>query len=195
MSDQIPEAIRRQFADFQAFRRALTQESDRGCALFAAAFLDTALEQLVRASLLQSKKVDEDLLEGTAPLATFSARIKLSYYLGLISAECRAELDTIRKIRNDFAHDASLISFDTQSIADRCLNLGYSYHDSDHRPRGHFTASTSRLLALIQRLTAAAKPPTVRSDDRPTAEEKAANRKGISAMIEQLLPLKNSEKL
>lgn len=196
MSTQdLSESIRKQFAEFKEFRRALTQESDRGCALFAAAFLDTTLEQLIRAVLLDSKRVEEDLLQGTAPLATFSARIKFSYYLGLISAECRSELDIIRKIRNDFAHDASLISFDTPAIANRCRGLSYSYHESSHRARGHFTASTSKLLAIIQRLTAETKRATLRPDDRPTEAEKAAVREGVAAQFKELYPAADPEAL
>lgn len=174
---------KRQIDEFKAFRRALTQESDRGCALFAAAYLDTALDQLVRASLVENNKIGNDLLEGTAPLSSFSARIKIAYYLGIISAECRVDLDAIRKIRNDFAHDASLILFETQSIAARCRNLGFSYHETAARPRAHFTSSASRLLGIIHELTRTIKRPIAKPDDRPTEAEKLAYREHIKATV------------
>jgi hypothetical protein len=187
MTAAIPEALQKSQAEFLAFRRALTDESDRGCALFAAAYLDAALEGLLRASVLEGKKVDEELFEGASPIATFSGRIKLAYYLGWISAEFRSDLETIRKIRNDFAHDATILSFDTQSIADRCRNLGFSYHEPAARPRAHFTSVASRLVVTIHGLTIKAKRPTPKPDDRPSEEEKMAARKQAQAALEAAL--------
>lgn len=187
MSTEVPEALQKQYAEFREFRRALTDESDRGCALFAAAYLDTALENLLRATVLESKKIDEELFEGTAPLATFSGRIKLAYYLGLISSEFRADLETIRKIRNDFAHDATILSFDSQSIADRCRNLGFSYQDAAARPRAHFTAAASGLIATIHAMTIGAKRPKPRPDDRPSEKDKATARERAKAAADAAL--------
>jgi len=184
MTNAVPEALQKQCVEFLAFRRALSDESDRGCALFAAAYLDTALEGLFRASVLEGKKIEEELFEGSSPLATFSGRIRLAYYLGLISAEFRADLETIRKIRNDFAHDATVLSFDTQSIADRCRTLGFSYQEADARPRAHFTAAVSRLVATIHGLAIKAKRPAPKPDDRPSDNEKAAARKRAQAAVE-----------
>lgn len=187
MTTEVPEQLREKYAEFVAFRRALTNESDRGCALFAAAYLDSALEGLFRATVLQSKKVDEELFEGTSPLATFSGRIKLAYYLGLISAEFRADLDTIRKIRNDFAHDATILGFETQSIADRCKNLGFSYHEPAARPRAHFTTAACGLVATIHGQTVRAKHAAPKPDDRPSESEKAAARAQAQADAEAVL--------
>lgn len=191
MATAIPEVLQKQYAEFVAFRRALSEESDRGCALFAAAYLDSALEGLFRSSVVEGKKIDEELFEGSSPLATFSGRIKLAYYLGLISAEFRADLETIRKIRNDFAHDATLLSFETQSIADRCRNLGFSYQEPTARPRAHFTAAASGLVATIHGLTIKAKRPTPKPDDRPSEKEKATARKRAEAAVQEALQAGN----
>ena len=191
MATAVPEALQKHYAEFVAFRRALSEESDRGCALFAAAYLDAALENLFRSSVLEGKKIDEELFEGSSPLATFSGRIKLAYYLGLISAEFRADLETVRKIRNDFAHDATLLSFETQSIADRCRNLGFSYQEPTARPRAHFTAAASGLVATIHGLTIKAKRPTPKSDDRPSDKEKATARKRAEAALQEAVQAGN----
>jgi hypothetical protein len=58
--------IKKQRGEFLAFRQALTKESDRGCALFAAAFLDKTLSDLLYLSLVNDKKVERDLFEGNA---------------------------------------------------------------------------------------------------------------------------------
>lgn len=178
MPTTVPQFLKRQFEEFTAFRKALTHESDRGCALFAAAYLDKALSELLYLSLVTDKKIEKDLFEGTAPLSAFSARIKMAYYLGKISKECRADLDTVRGIRNDFAHHATIISFDDQSIADRCRNLQFSYHDKkDARPRAHFTSAACGILAMVQMTGLKSQAPQVKADDRPSEAEKEATRK------------------
>lgn len=183
MSEATKEFLMRQFAEFAAFRRALTNESDRGCALFASAYLDKALSDLLFLSLVNSKKIDSELFEGNSPLATFSSRIKMAFYLGKISAECRGDLETIRKIRNEFAHDANLISFDTQSIADRCRNLGFSYQSKESRPRSHFTAASSGILGRLHMTALKSVAPTVKPDDRPTEEEKVKARENAKKAL------------
>lgn len=135
---------------FTAFRKALTAESDRGCALFAAAYLDKSLSDLICVSLVENKKIEEDLFKSQGPLSTFSARIKFAYYLGKISPSERRDLDVIRAIRNDFAHHAEEMTFDTQSVRDRCTNLVHQWHEAGAESRGKFTAAVSGLLASIQ---------------------------------------------
>jgi len=134
---------------FSDFRKALTSESDRGCALFAAAYLDKSLSDLLYVSLVENKKIEEDLFKSQGPLSTFSARIKFAYYLGKISPSERRDLDVIRAIRNDFAHHAEEMTFDIQSVRDRCTNLVHQWHEASARPRGKFTAAVSGLLASI----------------------------------------------
>ena len=89
------EFLQKRKEEFFAFRQALSKESDRGCALFAAAYLDSALSDLLFLSFVESKKIEDDLFEGNAPLSAFSSRIKMAFYLGRISAECRAVLEQL----------------------------------------------------------------------------------------------------
>jgi DNA-binding MltR family transcriptional regulator len=183
---QSEDFISKRHQEFIAFREALTKESDRGCALFAAAYLDTALSDLLYCSFVESKKIEVELFEGTAPLSSFSSRIKLAFYLGRISAECRADLDTIRKIRNDFAHNIALISFNSQSIADRCRNLGFSFHLREANPRGHFTSAASGILAIIQTAALQSIAPVQKADDRPSEADKEGARKVAQEFMARL---------
>jgi hypothetical protein len=75
--------LAKQQRETEAFRKPLSAESDRGCALFAAAYLDSSLSDLLYVSLVAKKKIESDLFDGTNPLMTFSSRIKMAYYLGL----------------------------------------------------------------------------------------------------------------
>lgn len=162
---------------FIAFRNELTQESDRGCALYAAAYLDKAISDLLSRSLVMNKEIEKDLFTGTAPLSSFSSRINFAYYLGKLSPSMRRDLNLIRKIRNDFAHSAEHLTFESEKIANRCKELQYSYHDANHRSRGHFTAAACGILATIEVTGLLAEAPKELPDKIPTDEAKEEIRK------------------
>src|SRR5262249_9675633 len=83
----------------------LAKESDRGVALIGAALLDAALESMLRRYFVDdAKTVEELLLNEGGPLSSFSARIKVAYCLGLFARNIFRDLDTVRGIRNEFAH-------------------------------------------------------------------------------------------
>lgn len=99
------------------------KESDRGAVLICTAWLDDALELLLRNRLVDDKASVDKLFGIDRPLGTFSSRITMAYCLGLINEELRKDLDTIRGIRNEFSHVRKPLSFEDQSIKDRCNNL------------------------------------------------------------------------
>lgn len=186
MNEKIQDYVVAQTQKVVQFRQALTPESDRGCALFAAAHLDVRLSDLLYVSLVENKDIDKDLFEGTAPLSNFSSRIKLAYYLGLISRNCRRDLDIVRGIRNDFAHKPEIISFETQSIRDRCKNLSFSYQEKDADPRSHFTAAVMRVLSHIHMATLTTTPHTEKPDDTPSEEDKKGHRELIEKIVAKI---------
>ncbi len=186
MDKEVAEHLDAQKRKVQSFRKALTSESDRGCALFAAAYLDKSLSDLLYVSLVENKNIEKDLFDGTAPLAMFSSRIKLAYYLGLISQACRRDLDTIRGIRNDFAHYPEIISFQNQSISDRCRNLSFSYHQKEAEPRSHFTAAVLGVLAQIHSVTLTTIAHTEKPDDSPSEADKEEHRKRVEAIMKEV---------
>jgi hypothetical protein len=51
-------------------------------------------------------------MTGDAPLATFSAKIRLAYALSIFGSSTRDDLDTIREIRNAFAHSTRPLASD-----------------------------------------------------------------------------------
>lgn len=136
-----------------AFRTSLSAESDRGCALMAAAFLDSQLEELLRLCLVPDKDVSEELLSASKPLGTFSARIDMAYALGKIGPKARRDLHLIRKIRNDFGHDPNPIDFSLPLIANRCRELHFTHHDKKAKSRSRFTNAVHGVLACIHSST------------------------------------------
>ncbi len=107
--------------DLNVFSTGFRAESDIACAVLGAALLDARLESLYNRRLRCFK---EELLSSNGPLGAFSARIKLARALAWISEDVRFDLDQIRSIRNEFAHNFDHeLSFANQSIADKCRTL------------------------------------------------------------------------
>jgi hypothetical protein len=91
--------------------------------LVASAWIEDSLEALLRANLAPDPKGADRLLRTDGPLGSFAAKVSLAYSLGLIGPDMRDDLDTIRSIRNEFAHFRSGVSFRDQSVRSRCKKL------------------------------------------------------------------------
>ena len=96
----------------------LPAATDRAAALVAAQFVEHALEKSI-ATHLANGFDEKEIFEGPgAPLGTFSAKIAMAAALGIIQRAEREDLDTIRNIRNAFAHSMTHISFDDKPVID-----------------------------------------------------------------------------
>ncbi len=132
-----------------AFRQTLSPETDRGCALMAAAYLDSRLGEWLALYFVDDPKVANKSLSQDGPLSTFSSTIELAYLLGLLSPRESQALNLIRKIRNEFAHIPEPTSFGHQKIASWCKSLetlGF-YKRGNHRAM--FTGAVMMVLAAI----------------------------------------------
>ncbi|NLS13847.1 hypothetical protein HGP28_13195 [Vibrio sp. SM6] len=109
--------------DVLDFRKTLTHESDRAAALMSAAYLDEQLKTLLNRKLVDDAKVKERILGTSGAIDSFSSRIDLAYLLGLIPKNFRDDLELIRRIRNEFAHTAQKMDFETDAIKSRCFLL------------------------------------------------------------------------
>lgn len=117
MSDAIP-----------VFRK-LAGETDTGIAIVSAAYVDDCLKRLFSLNVdTSSRKIFKVITEFNGPLGTFSSRIDLAFAFGLISKNTHQRLNSIRKIRNDFAHHPFGISFNTEKIKNKILGI-----DLDHK--------------------------------------------------------------
>ena len=140
------------FGDLSEYFRLLRKETDRGCAMIVAAHLDDKLGELLKACLIQDKEYEEEIarfFKDPEPLGTFSARIKLAHYLNIISSQVRKDLDTVRKIRNDFAHKLDFENFNTQSIKGRRMNLQHDLLEDNKYPRERFINAANVLIVFI----------------------------------------------
>jgi DNA-binding MltR family transcriptional regulator len=146
--------------DWRGILLELKNSTDRGAAIVGAAVLDTMLEQLLRLFLVEinGDKEETAMLGPNGPLGSFGTKIRMSYYLGLISADERADLKIIQDIRNDFAHRWRDGLFSDKKTADRCANLRYANKKWatematagwSNTSRDWFIASTVGLIQLL----------------------------------------------
>lgn len=117
-------AARRSF-DIQRFVNELDRElghaSDRGLPLVAVAGLERLLELLLSAAVPENR--DPGALFGAnGPLQTVADKTITAHTLGLIPDDEKRELDLIRRVRNQMAHDLD-VSFVTSEVAARCREM------------------------------------------------------------------------
>jgi hypothetical protein len=98
------------------------EKNERAAAIVGAAFLDTILEHILIAFMVDDEREVPKLLGIERPLATYGSRTTLAYCLGLIPRTIRDDLRLIGKIRNRCAHDLRA-SFDEEPIRTWCLSL------------------------------------------------------------------------
>lgn len=94
-------------------------ESDRIMAIVGAAHLEGVLEEIIAARL---PVLDVDLRKklfsalGGGILATFASRVHMARALGIVDGDAYEELKLIAKIRNAFAHQVGVASFDNPVV-------------------------------------------------------------------------------
>jgi len=102
---------------------SLKEESDRGCIIVAAAWIDDDLKTKISSFLLTKAEKNDELLHETNALGNFSDRIDVAYRLGLIQKDTRKVLHILRKMRNDSAHKRVINSFDKPAIKNRTIDI------------------------------------------------------------------------
>ena len=103
----------------------LTKESDRALAVIAAAYLDHLLEILIANEFKLASDAERDNLFKfpAGMLHSFAFKTRFAHMTGLITNDQKQDLNTIRDIRNGFAHELIGMSFDTKEIAKSCNKL------------------------------------------------------------------------
>lgn len=162
-------------AAFNLWLRDFRAESDRAAVILGAAKLDLALYQLLVSVFLPSTTGRDELLDTDQPLSNFSSRINLAYRLGLIDRAFARSLHIIRRIRNDFAHEAVGADLDAGAHRDRVRELAAPFLQkrgfSEYSDR-HFSMFTGAskifravLALLVIRLHGAIKKARAISDE------------------------------
>ena len=102
---------------FQEFNRVLAEESDRSIILLAAAWIDEFLKyKFLNEFSKGNSKAREQLFSSNGPFATFSGKLNAAFCAGWIDADVYHDVQVIRKIRNDCAHNVNPISLNDEHI-------------------------------------------------------------------------------
>ncbi len=109
---------------FSDYYELISEESDRGAVIVAASILDEKLGEILKVFLLPPSTKKDDLLDGAyAPLGSFSAKIELSFRLGIIRQPIRQQLMLFKSIRNDVAHRLSVASLQDEKCRSRLAEI------------------------------------------------------------------------
>jgi len=90
--------------------------------LVGVARVDAALESLLQAVLLPAAGPNDSFFQPDRPLGSFGARITLAARLGLIEPAVEHSLQTLRRVRNGFAHSTT-----TATLSDHADRLAQAY--------------------------------------------------------------------
>lgn len=128
-SEQLPlEEQEGSLRNLNRFMRLLRDHDERALVLSLATFLEDTLGRLLLA-YFRDCKATRELVEGfNAPLGTLGARIKAVYAFGLATEEQFRDMEILRKVRNQFAHNWEGVSMERNDIAAMIGQLsGYTF--------------------------------------------------------------------
>jgi len=111
-------------ADFLA---ELMEGNDRSAIITMCSLVDGAVESKLLQNLPALKTATESeinrALDHSGPLGTFSARINMLYYLGLIDKTLQNQLHDLRALRNAVAHTKRRVTFSDSPLQNVALRL------------------------------------------------------------------------
>ncbi len=172
-----------QLDEVMNLKETLSTETDRGCALHAASYLDNELGVMLAAHFVDDTKTCNELFEGTGGLATFSARIAIAFALGLIPKNVRNDLTLIRRIRNEFGHNPRQIGFDHDAIANRCRELYFRWERLDRPPRRFFENAVFAVASQIHSAKWSAKRPVAPKEIEIKEEHREEHREYVERLL------------
>ncbi len=112
--------------------------SDRATVVMFGSFVEANLERLLT-SVMRSDLNSKDrkqLFEYEGAVGTFSSKIIMAYALGLIGPVTRSDLNSIRFLRNEFAHSRMPFDFQTPEAKAVCDQLKIVDEPGSHIPFG-----------------------------------------------------------
>ncbi|MEM8606884.1 MAG: hypothetical protein AAGF92_07250 [Myxococcota bacterium] len=110
----------------------LVSESETAQVLIYSAHLEDRIRYLIKSHLyeIESNRDEQAIFGSNGPLGSFASRILMRRHLGWITPATTMNLESWRKIRNEFAHRAYRTSFESQKIKD----LWSQTREGDHPP-------------------------------------------------------------
>jgi hypothetical protein len=108
-------------------------KSDRAAAIVGAAFLEENLRNAIEARLRADENIVNKMFKPSGSLGAFEVKADLGFLLRVYEKDVHADLVTLGKIRNAFAHWRKPIKFDSKDIKALCREL--KLVDKDEYPK------------------------------------------------------------
>jgi DNA-binding MltR family transcriptional regulator len=142
--------------DVNSYFDELTAESDRACALIAAAAVADGLRDLIYQYCFNISKEEYEHIfySQNAVLGSLANRAEIAKALGLISPEEYGAISVIRRVRNEFSHSMAQFTFDNELIRaelDKLSNFLTKIGDAELPKTMFIRASMSIYLFLSHR--------------------------------------------
>ena len=100
-------------------------DNDREIVIIGCAYLESVVGDILKAYLVDDPKEAKAILDsGVGALSSFVQKARMLYLLGLINKTIFADLKTVAKIRNIFAHNID-VDFSDNNVTDLCKNLSW----------------------------------------------------------------------
>ena len=134
--------------DTRRFMEDFQQETDRGVALVAAAFLDDVIKSTLRQAFVDDEAAVNDLLARGG----FGGRVNLAYCMGLIKRTEYDDLKIILEIRNRFSHQHHPASFEEADVKQMCEKLNLKRYLGIPRIRTLAESARFRMIMAVSLL-------------------------------------------
>lgn len=103
--------------DYAKWRDTIFDLHPMVCAIWGASLIEHELEDIIRQRLKRNDDATwSKLTERGAPISSFSGKIDLAYAMGIFDETTKANLHTVREIRNTFAHTKRVLDFEDALI-------------------------------------------------------------------------------
>ncbi|MGE0669200.1 MAG: hypothetical protein AB7O49_21825 [Sphingomonadales bacterium] len=109
---------------WEAFRQEMIAGSDRAAAVVGASYVETMLDVAIVTHLTNiDEEAYQELTKASGPMHSLCAKTILGYSMGLYDWKTKEDLDTLRNIRNKFAHRLNASSFKEEDISRLCYQF------------------------------------------------------------------------
>jgi len=99
-------------------------DSDRAAGVVAGSIAERRLEDALQSIMKTDRpEIARNLFRPSGALGPFSTKIDLAYMLHMLSDDAYKDMVNLKNIRNDFAHDLGMDTFEVPSVSDRCKNF------------------------------------------------------------------------
>ncbi len=86
--------------------------SDRAAAIVIASLVESRLTSALQTAMADAPSIKNDFFRSSGALGSFAAKIDLALLTGLLTEDAHKDLNTMRRIRNVFAHELKPTQFD-----------------------------------------------------------------------------------